>query len=94
MRVKFIGCVTKVENKEKKEKNEKGEYVPTGEFYDKITLRDTQGGHFVTMSVSVEEAILPGNFLEVEGTLGVNNYNGKSYMSVYDFQYKEKVFSE
>jgi len=94
MKVKFIGCVTKVENKEKKEKNESGELKPYGELYDKRTLREIQRATFITMSAGVEECITPGAFLEVEGTLSINNYNGKSYFSVYNYQYKEKLFVE
>lgn len=92
MNVQFLGCVTKIEPKEKKEKNEEGKLIPTGEFYDKLTLRDVTSGTFVNMSVDSGEVPEVGIFLSVSGTLNINSYNGRTYFSVYNHQFKEKMF--
>jgi len=66
MRIIAKGYVEKVESKEKKEKDDQGQLFGTGEFYDKITLRDSSNGAFVSFNQEEGHNIEPDDFIAVD----------------------------
>lgn len=82
MRILSKGYVQKVESKEKKEKDEEGNLIGTGEFYDKITIKDCVNGAFVSFSIYDEHNIEEEDFISLDGSCNISTWQGKCYFSV------------
>jgi len=82
MRIVTKGYVEKVESKEKKERDEQGNYVGSGEFYDKVTIKDCVNGAYVSFVPEEGHNIQEEDFIAIDGCCTISNWQGKCYFSV------------